>query len=342
MNLRSKRLVRAGVLAVVIGVSGTAAVYVAIQDRDDARVTAVSASGPTSAGAVLGGYTYERLTKPGRTLVRNGAGTQLASLTDGSRTALLTGRTRTFSEPKFTTVSITSTAWIRLAPQPWSEGAERAPWFRDWLPKALADSDPDILAIALQYTDGSADEKNSKKVRFGGDATFGPDSSEGRLERSDFYDYLGVSWDFPDGVHEDSAKERYGSLDCSGFVRMVYGYRGGYPLLGSNTKGAGLPRRAWAMSELGPGTQVIPDTGKRATDYAALQPGDVLFFNLEPQIGTQVSHTGIYLGIDSDGHHRVLSSRKVANGPTFGDAGGVSLIDQDGTYSKAFRAAKRL
>jgi hypothetical protein len=35
-----------------------------------------------------------------------------------------------------------------------------------------------------------------------------------------------------------------------------------------------------------------------------------------------------------------LSSRKVANGRTSGDAGGVSLIDGSGTYAKAFRAAK--
>jgi cell wall-associated NlpC family hydrolase len=255
---------------------------------------------------------------------------------------MINGPARTFREPKFTTVEVTNTAWIRLAPQAWSAGAEKAAWFQPWLQKAVSDTSPDILAIAMQYIDGAAEARNAKKLRISGDATFGPDSSEGRLERSDFYDYLGVSWDFQDGVHEDSSPARYGSLDCSGFVRMVYGYRSGFPLLGSNTAGPGLPRRAWAISELGPGTPVIPDTGKRAVDYSRLQPGDLLFFNLEPAIGPQVSHTGIYLGIDNQGHHRVLSSRKVANGPTFGDAGGVSLIDQGGTYSLAFRAAKRL
>jgi cell wall-associated NlpC family hydrolase len=123
---------------------------------------------------------------------------------------------------------------------------------------------------------------------------------------------------------------------------MVYGYREGYPLRGTNTAGVGLPRRAWAMSELGPGTQIVPDTKQAATAYSRLQPGDLLFFNLEPNLGPQVSRTGIYLGIDSDGHRRVLSSRKVANGPTFGDTGGVSLIDGGGKYAQAWRAAKRL
>jgi cell wall-associated NlpC family hydrolase len=333
------RLVRIAVLATVISVSGTAAVYFATQTPTGNTVTAVSAPGGT--GASTASYGYERVDGPARTLVRDGSGVLVATLTDGSRTVMITGPSRIFREPNFTTAEVSTTAWIRLAPQPWAAGAEQAAWFQTWLKQAVADSSPDILAIATEYLD-STPAKNAKKLRVSGDATFGPDSVEGRLERSDFYDYLGVNWDFPDGVHENSSPERYGSLDCSGFVRMVYGYRSGYPLRGSNTAGPGLPRRAWAMSELGPGTAVIRDTGSRAVDYARLQPGDVLFFNLEPLVGTQVSHTGIYLGIDGDGHHRVLSSRKVANGPTFGDAGGTSLIDQGGKYSLAFRAAKRL
>ncbi|QRP50435.1 NlpC/P60 family protein [Amycolatopsis sp. FDAARGOS 1241] len=334
-----RKAMRIGVLAAIIAVSGTAAVYVAT--RDDNQIMAVSASSVSAGAALTGGYTYERLDNPPRTVVRDSAGVQLASFTDGSRTVMLTGPSRTFTEPRFTKVSVTSTAWIRLAPQEWQAGAEKQKWFTDWLPKTVGDTSPDVLAIALQYTDGAAD-RMAKSLRVGGDASFGPDSAEGRLEKSDFYDYLGVDWDFPGGVHENAEPMRARSLDCSGFVRMVYGYRSGYPLLGTNTEGPGLPRRAWALSELGPGTEVIHDEKKQVTNFSELQPGDILFFNLEPQLGPKVSHTGIYLGIDSDGHRRVLSSRKVANGPTFGDAGGVSLIDGSGTYAKAFRAAKRL
>ncbi|KFU80425.1 hypothetical protein [Amycolatopsis lurida] len=83
---------------------------------------------------------------------------------------------------------------------------------------------------------------------------------------------------------------------------------------------------------------MIKDTQRQVVNYSALQPGDLLFFDPEPQLGPLVSH----IGLDSEGKRRVLSSRKVANGPTFGDAGGTSLIDGEGTYAKAFRAAKRL
>ena len=92
------------------------------------------------------------------------------------------------------------------------------------------------------------------------------------------------------------------------------------------------------MWQLGPGTKIVPYTGQHATDYSPLQPGDLLFFALGPLI----SQVGIYLGIDSDGHRRVLSSRAGANGPTFGDAGDGSVIDGDGKFAQAFRAAKRL
>ncbi|HEX4221882.1 MAG TPA: hypothetical protein VHZ97_05960 [Pseudonocardiaceae bacterium] len=84
-------------------------------------------------------------------------------------------------------------------------------------------------------------------------------------------------------------------------MRMVFGYRAGYPLLGKDTAGAGLPRSASAMAQVGPGTSIVGDTGQRPP-----------------------------------------SSRESADGPTFGDAGGGSVIDGDGKYTQAFRAAKRL
>jgi cell wall-associated NlpC family hydrolase len=86
---------------------------------------------------------------------------------------------------------------------------------------------------------------------------------------------------------------------------------------------------------------LIPNTGKRVTDYDALQPGDLVFFEVEGSVD-ELDHAGIYLGIDSDGRHRFMSSRERANGPTFGDLGGTSLLDDNGMYSKAWRAARRL
>ena len=49
--------------------------------------------------------------------MRDGRGATVASFTDGARTVLITGSERTFTEPAHTTDSITTTAWIRLAPQ---------------------------------------------------------------------------------------------------------------------------------------------------------------------------------------------------------------------------------
>lgn len=55
-----------------------------------------------------------------------------------------------------------------------------------------------------------------------------------------------------------------------------------------------------------------------------------------------LDHGGIYLGLDDDGHRRFVSSRSTADGPTMGDTGGTSLLDDGGYYARGFRAVKRL
>jgi hypothetical protein len=129
-------------------------------------------------------------------------------------------------------------------------------------------------------------------------------------------------------------------VDCSGFLRLVYGYRLGYPLRNRNTAGDGLPRRAFAMSEYGPGTEVIAPGGSR--DYRALQSGDLVFFNIDPSDGPQADHSGIFLGVDSSGHYRFISSRTRANGPTMGDDGYAAILDGDGHFASALRNVRRL
>ncbi|MFC5105145.1 NlpC/P60 family protein [Kibdelosporangium philippinense] len=209
--------------------------------------------------------------------------------------------------------------------------------------KALRDTSPDILAVAMEYIDGAAAQKNAEGVRFRGDAAFGPVAATGagRLERSDFYDYLGVPWEFEDGTRTKPDSKHYGAVDCSGFVRLVYGYRHDFPLLGTNTPGPGLPRRAYAMAEFGPGVTPIPNTGRRSTTFETLQAGDLVFFEVEGG-ADELDHAGIYLGVDSDGRHRFMSSRERVNGPTLGDVGGTSLLDDGGMYSRGFRAARRI
>ncbi|CAM3540422.1 NlpC/P60 family protein [Kibdelosporangium persicum] len=336
---KTSTAVRAGALLGVIGVAAAAFVYFDQEPSASAPAAQQAAAAPVQRTA---DYTFERLDDPARTIVRDSQSV-VATMTDGARTVVLSGPSRTFREPKATKAEVTTTAWVRLAPQAWREGEESAGWFRPWLAKALSDTTPDVLAVAMEYVDGAADEKNAEGVRFRGDAAFGPVAATGtgRLERSDFYDYLGVPWSFVDGTRTTPDSKHYGAVDCSGFVRLVYGYRMEYPLLGTNTRGPGLPRRAYAMAEFGPGVTPVPNTGRRVTAYDSLQPGDLLFFEVEGG-ADELDHAGIYLGVDSDGRHRFMSSRERVNGPTLGDVGGTSLLDDGGMYSRGFRAARRI
>ena len=212
--------------------------------------------------------------------------------------------------------------------------------------QALRDTSPDLFAVAVQYLHGQPTETDPAGLAYRGDAGFGPElrgAGTGE-ENSDFYDYLGMPWTFPDGKRATPDPARYRDVDCSGFLRLVLGYRMGFPLRNGNGPGAGLPRRAYAMAAVGPGTTVIPDAGTTAADYSALQPGDLVFFDIDIDIDglRQIDHAAIYLGLDDTGHHRFLSSRRTADGPTLGDLGGTSLLDDGGYYSRGFRTARRI
>jgi cell wall-associated NlpC family hydrolase len=262
-------------------------------------------------------------------------------MTDGARTVALLGPQRTFTDPGFTAATVTTTTWVRFLPQEWLPGAERQPWFQPWLDQALRDTSPDLFAVALQYLHDQPTQTDAAGVAYRGDAGFGPHLGGADLEEnSDFYDYLGVPWTFPDGKQKTPDPTRYRDVDCSGFLRLVLGYRMGFPLRNSNDPGAGLPRRAYAIAAVGPGTAVIPDGGTTVADYSALQPGDLVFFNLDGD--PKIDHAAIYLGLDDTGHHRFVSSRRRADGPTFGDLGGHSLLDDGGYYSRGFRTARRV
>lgn len=287
-------------------------------------------------------YRFARLPGPERTSAIGVDGTVVATFTDGARTATLAGPERTFAEPQFTTAAVTTPVWVRLLPQPWYAGAEAEPWFQRWLAENAGSTAPDLLTAATDYLDGAPPVVDGQALRVAGDAGFGPPGPPGQvpLENSDFYDYLGVSWTFPGDRVQEPDSGHYGDVDCSGFIRLVYGYRMGYPLRDTNDPGPGLPRRAYAMAEFADGAVVVPDDGTTAEGYSALQTGDLLFFNLDAE--PRIDHSAIYLGRDNEGHHRFLSSRGRADGPTLGDLGGTSLLDDGGNYSQSFRTAKRI
>ncbi|MCP3802029.1 C40 family peptidase [Allokutzneria sp. A3M-2-11 16] len=339
---RTTKVVRTAAVATTIGLAFWGVVHFVseVAGAHDPAPEPVAAEHDAKPSGAVG---YERLRGPDRTVVRDAAGAVVMTLTDGARTVTVTGPQRTFTEPAFTAAAVVTTTWVRLLPTAWRAGAETEPWFTPWFTKARDTSEPDMFAIAMGYIEGARARRDAKGVRFQGDAAFGPvaSSGAGRLERSDFIDYLGTPWTFGDGVKRKPDPARYGAVDCSGFVRLVYGYRMGYPLLSGNTSGPGLPRRAYAMAKYSPGTLLVADTKSTATAHSRLQPGDLVFFEAEDS-DAQLDHVGIYLGIDTNRQHRFISSRERANGPTLGDFGGTSLLDDNGHYSRAWRAARRI
>ncbi|MDO0930354.1 hypothetical protein QQY66_01050 [Streptomyces sp. DG2A-72] len=331
-----------------LAVAGAGGAY-AWQHRTGANIPEVDGSVPE--GRRTGDHRFERLGNPDRTVVRDADGSIVATFTDGARTAVLTGPSRTFSEPRTTTATVTTDAWVRVLPSEWRQGGEKSPWFKGWFLKALGNTSPDVFAVAFQYSSaGAPDKHDSAGLRYAGTAHFGPrNPGVGSSldfgyhdEQSDFYDYLGIPWTFPDGSRVEPEKARYGDVDCSGFQRLVWGYRMGIPMHNTNTAGVGLPRRAYAIAAYGPGKLLIPNKGQQPTDLGVLQPGDLVFFAIIKNEPNVIDHCGTYLGLDNGGRPRFYSSRSAANGPTMGDLAGHALLDGTDFYAHGFRAARRL
>ncbi len=280
-------------------------------------------------------YKYVTLTNPARTEVRDLNNKWLATFTNSCRTVTLSGPSRTFAESVNTPATVTHAVWVRTLAAPF-----QSPVNESWLTAALADRSPDVLQLGMQYIVGAPALYNGS-LKIAGDADYGPLQPDGtRQEGSDFNDYLGISWSYGTTIDSPEATQ-INCLDCSGFVRMVFGYRCGVPMI-VTPDGANLPRRSFEMYASAPGLVTILNTGAQVTSFSPLSVGDLLFFDASTNDGTQIDHVGIFLGVDSAGKHRFLSSRKTANGPTLGDTAGASILNGTGYYAKAFRAARRL
>lgn len=300
-----------------------------------AAVALVPASAAPRSGDP-GGWTVVRAESPARTLVKDRRGRLRATFTDGSRTVVVAGPRRTFAEPATTSATVTTTSWVRLLPQPFAGTVDRR-----WLRATLQDRSPDLLAVALAYRAGEPEVRDAGGALLSGDASYGPLLPDGsRQEGADWNDHLGVTATY-DGVVDRPERDQRGALDCSGFVRAVFGHRGGYPMT-LTPDGVRLPRRAVHMATAGPGTEVVPDSGGQVTRFDRMLAGDLVLFDVAADDGPDVDHVGIYLGRDDSGRPRFLSSRKKADGPTIGDVGGRSVLDGKGTYARGFRAVRRL
>jgi hypothetical protein len=303
-------------------------------------------------------YTYQHRTGPDRVVVMEG-GSWVATFTIHCYTVTLTGPARTFSE-RFEqggaghVVSVTHSTWVRAAPGPVDEVIDER-----WLTAALAANEaamPDALAIAMQYVKG-APAVVEGDLQIAGDASYGPMLPSGsRDEGSDFNDYLGLRWLYPTDAPDRPEIAQFRCLDCSGYMRMVWGYRhhlpgAGYPdtipLSRRPRSHSTLPRRTFEIYAEGTGIIVVPDTGTQATDLGALDVGDLVFFDasdFDASDGDQrrLDHVGMYLGVDTAGARRFISSRKRPDGPTLADKGHRSVLDGTGYYAQALRAARRL
>lgn len=301
--------IRAAVLLATLVISGAAVVRLAqAQDapkraRDNGAVVAITQAHPASTN-----YSFVRLGSPARTAVLDEHARLIATFTDGARTAVLSGPSRTFTDPERTSAVVTSTDWVRLAPQPWRPDAEQESWFRPWLDQALGDRSPDVLAVATQYV-----------------------TSAHYADDADFNDFLGVAYK---GVKP--RKARLGDVDSAGYVRLVYGYRFGYPI-----GAGGLPRTPQEMPTAPLGAAVADNAvGSPQTRFLA-QPGDLLLFSIDGTKGA-VDHVGIYLGVDDAGQQRFIAARGTPNGPSFGDSSGRSVLDDGGPYAAGLWGIRRL
>jgi cell wall-associated NlpC family hydrolase len=289
----------------------------------------------------------QRHRNPARTEIIEHRGATLAVMTNGAYTVTSLGPRRTFTEAT-AAHSVTHAIWVRTLPAPFDGNVNTR-----WLSRALAANQarvPDVLAIAMQYIKGAAPVFEGR-LQIAGDASYGPLKNGKREEGADFNDYLGVEWRYPDQIDQPE-KRQHLCLDCSGLMRMVWGYRHHLPAaryldtvplgLRPRSDHNAIPRRAFEIFEAAPGVIIIPKARQQVTDFSALNIGDLVFFDADKNDGKQLDHVGIYFGLDSGGHQRFLSSRKGANGPTLGDYKGKSILDGTGLYARSFRAARRL
>lgn len=231
---------------------------------------------------------------------------------------------------------ISHDTWVRVLTAPfdgsWTPALEQQirAWAGDTSPDALAYAsmfrpfapavtDPALQDAKVLGTSGYS-EKNAAGLRFIG---------------ADFHDFMGLDWTFPGEPKVVTNPELFkGHLDCSGFVRMVYGHHLGIPMVVSkNFDGRNLPRTSKNQSASGPGVVVAKATGAPPS-LASLRVGDVVFFDatdadpndLETTDGV-IDHTGIYVGQDQHGGLRFASSRRTPNGPTLADLGAKSILN---------------
>jgi hypothetical protein len=333
LTYRSRTVLRASAAA-------TAVLLALVLVRTTAADGAPTPSdGPTAAIEVHDEITTPELTSvresdPDRTVVEDADGAWVATFTDGAHTVALAGPTRTFDEPS-ADHGVTTDVWVRLLTAPFDGEVDET-----WLAAALEDPEPDVLGIATEYLEGVPDVFDEDGELVSAAASYGPLQPDGsRPVGSDWHDFRGVDARYGDRV-DPADPEEYRALDCSGYTRIVYGFRAGLPLSLRPDGGTSLPRRSFEQAAEAPGVTPISDG---TLDADKLQAGDLVFMDSPLDDDGRIDHVGIYVGVDDGGHHRFLHSRPSADGPTIGgDDVHPSILDGDGHYARGFEATRRL
>ncbi|MFA9430706.1 C40 family peptidase [Egicoccus sp. AB-alg2] len=326
--------------AAVVALAATTVAAVGVRAPDAGADTATAtpvlaeAVRATAAAGIDLDVDVARHDHPPRSVVTDPDGAWLATFTDGAHTVAVAGEERTFDEPS-ADAGVTTDVWVRLLDAPFDGDVDLA-----WLRAALDDREPDVLEIATEYFEGAPDVRDEDGALIAGEAEYGPLLPDGwRPVGADWHDFPGVDATYGSKV-DPADPEEYRALDCSGYVRIVYGFRLGLPLTLRPDGGASLPRRSFEQAAEAPGVVPIADG---ELDEARLQTGDLVFFDAPDDGDDRIDHVGIHLGVDDDGHHRFIHSRRSSNGPTLGgDAQGPSILDGEDYFARGFVSTRRL
>ncbi|MFI8517658.1 NlpC/P60 family protein [Streptomyces sp. NPDC085481] len=233
----------------------------------------------------------------------------------------------TWAEPPL----VTHDTWVRVLPEPF--GGSWTPALEQQIRAWAGDTSPDVLAYSSMYrpfAPAVTDPARGGAQVLGESGYSEADPVTGlRKVGADFHEYMGIDdWPFPNG--ETGKLEQSGhNLDCSGFVRMVYGHHMGIPMvLYRNFDNVNLPRESKDQAASGPGVKIADGGVGQVPPLDGLRIGDAVFFDTDEDSDAG-GHIGIYMGVDQKGKKRFVSSRKTPNGPTMSDLGGKSILDGD-------------
>lgn len=242
--------------------------------------------------------------------------------------------------------------WVRVLPEPFNGTVNYT-----WLEEQENNYKPDVLAVAASYLNRMPYAYLPGGIPIAGDANYnfrGPNGD--RQEGPDWNDYRGIDVTY-DCTVRNARPQSYQSTDCSGHVRNVFEQFGVVPdYCAPNFDGVRIPRVTKNIEEFGPGVRVVAyvpnQVPSTSTWKSRIQIGDIVSFSAaevldyDPSPGqgppdSRIDHNGIYLGVDEQGNHRFISSRKSINGPQMSDVSGNSTLEGTGLYAQAFRAIRR-